>query len=102
MQQKPSTIAEDGTLGSKTSCFTVSDSSDKCATPITPDNKLIINGLERKVIDNQMTLTLFDGRVARQRWVKRGSCFGKRQGRVRFRDLTLAPIRIKLPFPFVL
>ena len=45
MSQIPSTIVKGGTLESKTSCFTVSDSSDRCAISITSPNRLILNVL---------------------------------------------------------
>ena len=38
-------IGKDGTLESKTSCFTVSNSSDRCEISITLYNKLILNKL---------------------------------------------------------
>ena len=38
-------IMKDVTLESKTSCFTVSDSSDRCVKSITLYNKLILNKL---------------------------------------------------------
>ncbi|GEM_PF-6977222 len=39
------TIGKDGTLESKTSCFTLSDSSDRYKTSITPYKKVIFNEL---------------------------------------------------------
>ena len=47
------TIGKDGTLESKTTCFTLSDGSDIQKTSITPYNKLTINKLQQIVIDNQ-------------------------------------------------
>ena len=38
-------IGKDGTLEGKTSCFTLSDGSDRCKTSITQYNKLILNKL---------------------------------------------------------
>ncbi len=43
------------TLQSKTSCFTMSDSSDRCVTSITLPNNLAYNKIQRKVIDNKKT-----------------------------------------------
>ena len=45
------TMVRDGTLKSKTSCFTVSDSSDRYKTTITRHNNLILNKLAQKVTD---------------------------------------------------
>ena len=45
MSQIPDTIVKDGILESKTSCFTVSDSSDRYIISITPLNSLIVNEL---------------------------------------------------------
>ena len=41
------------TLHSKTSCFTMSDSSDRCVKSITLPNNLSYNKIQRKVIDNK-------------------------------------------------
>ena len=41
------------TLQSKTSCFTMSDSSDRCVISITLPNNLFYNKIQRKVIDNK-------------------------------------------------
>lgn len=41
------------TLQSKTSCFTMSDSSDRCVISITLLNNLSYNKIQRKVIDNK-------------------------------------------------
>ena len=41
------------TLQSKTSCFTMSDSSDRCVKSITLPNNLSYNKIQRKVIDNK-------------------------------------------------
>ena len=41
------------TLHSKTSCFTMSDSSDRCVISITLPNNLSYNKIQRKVIDNK-------------------------------------------------
>ena len=41
------------TLQSKTSCFTMSDSSDRCVISITLPNNLSYNKIQRKVIDNK-------------------------------------------------
>ena len=46
------TIGKDGTLESKTTCFTLSDGSDRWKTSITSHNKLTINKLQQIVIDN--------------------------------------------------
>ena len=45
------TIVRDGTLESKTSCFTVSDSSDRYKISITQHNDLALNELTSKVTD---------------------------------------------------
>ena len=45
------TIVRDGTLESETSCFTLSDSSDRCKTSITRHNNLTLNKLASKVTD---------------------------------------------------
>ena len=45
-------IGKDGTLESKTTCFTLSDGSDRQKISITPNNKLKINKLQQIVIDN--------------------------------------------------
>ena len=52
MSQKPFIMAKDGILESKTTCFTMNDSSDRYSTTITQHNKLILNRLDIKVIDN--------------------------------------------------
>jgi len=44
------------TLKSKTSCFTMSDSSDRCVISITLPNNLSYNKIQRKVIDNKKNL----------------------------------------------
>ena len=41
------------TLQSKTSCFTMSDSSDRCVISITLPNNLSYNKIQRKVIDRK-------------------------------------------------
>ena len=46
------TIGKDITLESKTTCFTLSDGSDRQKISITPHNKLVINKLQQIVIDN--------------------------------------------------
>ena len=43
------------TLHSKTSCFTLSDSSDRCVKSITLPNSLSYNKIQIKVIDNKKT-----------------------------------------------
>lgn len=52
MLQKLYVMVKDSILKGKTSCFTVSDSSDRYSTTITQYNKLILNRLDTKVIDN--------------------------------------------------
>jgi hypothetical protein len=49
----PLTMVRDSLFESKTTCFTVSDSSDRFELNITQRNKLILNRLEEKVIDLQ-------------------------------------------------
>lgn len=44
------------TLQSKTSCFTMSDSSDRCVISITLPNNLSYNKIQRKVIDNKKNI----------------------------------------------
>ena len=46
------TTVRDGTLEGKTSCFTLSDGSDRYKTSITRHNQVISNKLEQKVTDN--------------------------------------------------
>ena len=45
-------IVKDAFSDSKTSCFTMSDGSDRYLKSITLYNELILNGLKRKVIDS--------------------------------------------------
>ena len=53
MPQQSFYIVKNGIWESKTTCFTISDSSDRQTKSVTTHNNLIINTLGLKVTDNQ-------------------------------------------------